>query len=391
MKKSWLFLGGLSVVLTWLPSCSSDKPCQGAEKCECYANDTCNAGLACRSKTCVNLDTSGASGGSSSTGVDTSACLACADKTCADQAAACKSASGCKDSLSCFLNCGSTDPTCAANCGKGLTADSGAKAVGYYTCAITQCLDDCVHVPGAGGAGNPGTPSGGASSATGGSGNHAGMGSASAGMTSSGSAGAPATELTSGLNWLALVGNVAPSDYGVNPKLGVNGVLYAYGDGCASVYLDTSRCVTGTLCLASAENWGVAIGFDFDNSGETGTPPNTKHAWNAGTYGVTGLAWKVQAQTPAGFQVWVQNMDPSFSGTCSEMSCDIAGPADGSSVGSSSGSFSFATMEKDDWGGTGTAYTFNPANISAMQFKIKAATSSSLSYHLCVDQLGVLR
>jgi hypothetical protein len=49
-------------------------------------------------------------------------------------------------------------------------------------------------------------------------------------------------------------------------------------------------------------------------------------------------------------------------------------------------------MMKDDWGGTGVPYVFNATNISALQFKIPAATSSlSTSYSLCIDRLGVIR
>ena len=184
-KKSWLGLVGLAVFLTWLPSCGSDKACQGAEKCECYPNDTCNAGLACRSNTCVNLDPS-AAGGASSTSVDTTACFACADKACVNEAAACKAASGCRDSLDCYLKCGPTDVACAANCGKGFTADSALKAVGYYTCATSQCLDECVFIPGSGGAGNSG---GSENSVSAGSGNRAGMGSSAAGRANSGGTG----------------------------------------------------------------------------------------------------------------------------------------------------------------------------------------------------------
>jgi len=47
---------------------------------------------------------------------------------------------------------------------------------------------------------------------------------------------------------------------------------------------------------------------------------------------------------------------------------------------------------KDNWGGTGTAYAFNVANISALQFKIPAATNSlATGYTLCIDRLGVIR
>lgn len=52
--------------------CGSDKsqPCQGYERCYCYGNDTCNAGLVCSSGLCVNP---AGQGGASSSGGATSA------------------------------------------------------------------------------------------------------------------------------------------------------------------------------------------------------------------------------------------------------------------------------------------------------------------------------
>lgn len=398
-KKSVLCLGALSVLLAWLPSCSSSDstPCQGRETCACYANDTCNEGLACRSHICVNLDgtSGGSSGGASGSNIDTKACLACGDKSCASAASACKAASGCEASLSCFLDCG-TEPTCAAGCGKKLSADSGSKAISYYSCAVTQCMDDCVYVPGVGGSGNSGGSgdSGGSGNPAGGTGNHAGGVNSSAGTShSGGSGGAQSGELTTGTNWLTLVADGAPPDQGVNPKLKINGVLYAYGDGCATVNWDPgSRCVSGELCLSSETNWGVAVGFDFNNSGATGTPPDTKHAWNANAVGAKGLAWSGTSSTPHGLQVWVLNMDPSYNGACSAMSCDINGPPDGTATAKSTGQLSFAGMIKDDWGGTGVAYTFDATDISAMQFKIPAPlVSLDMGYELCINELGVIR
>jgi hypothetical protein len=397
-KKSLVFSGILSLVLVSMPSCSSSPAaaCQGGESCACYPNDTCNAGLSCRSKTCVNLDAPGtSSGGTSGSGIDTTACLACAQTNCASDAAACKASSGCTDLVNCILDC-NTDATCLANCGTGASTDTGTKAVAYESCAITQCISDCVYVPsGAGGSSNPGTggsaTSGGGDVGTGNGG--AGQSTGGAGSGTAGATGTPPSTPTSGVNWLTLVADGAPPDQGVNGALGVDGVLYAYGDGCATMTWEpSSRCVVGNLCLASATSWGVAIGFDFYNSGATWVPPNTKHAWSATAAGATGLAWQDTGQLPSGLQVWVQNMDPSFNGSCSATSCDINGPADGASAAPLDGQFSFATMQKDNWGGTGISYVFSPTDISALQFKIPGALDSEeTQYQLCVDAIGVVR
>lgn len=194
-----------------------------------------------------------------------------------------------------------------------------------------------------------------------------------------------------GVNWLTLVGNGAPSSEGVNGALGVEGVFYAYGDPCATSTMQwdpDSRCLTGDLCLADSTgtNWGVAIGFDLDNRSEV------KHAWNATTAGVTGFAWSLSVSAPTQVQFWVQNMDPAYGSTCSAMSCSIAGPPDGRSVAGPSGQVYFSSMEKDDWGGTGTDYLFDPSRISSLQFKLPAARDSlATSYQMCVDGLGVIR
>ena len=89
-----------------------------------------------------------------------------------------------------------------------------------------------------------------------------------------GGGGSGVVELTKGVNWIGLMQDAAPPTLGPNAKLGINGVLYTYGDGCATISWDPiSRCISGELCLASAANWGVSVGFDLFNTGDMGTPP----------------------------------------------------------------------------------------------------------------------
>jgi hypothetical protein len=340
--------------------------------------------LECRSNTCVDLDGSSSGGSSSGSGIDTEACKACAETSCKSEHDACEVAAGCDAIVECLLGCGS-DANCLADCNKGATADAISKSLTYQSCAFSQCVDDCVYKApsGSGGDGAGGAAAGGAG--RGGSTGKAGNG-------SGGSAGGTApAELTSGTNWLSLVADAAPGNLGLNGKLGIEGVLYAYGDPCATATLQwdaVSRCVSGELCLADelGTNWGVAIGFDFNSVEEV------KHAWSATAVAAQGLAWNVSSPYPLPIQVWLQNMDPSFGGVCSAASCSINGPPDGTSAAAKSGQFLFSNMMKDYWGGTGITYTFDPTNISSLQIKIPPATDSlSTSYSLCVDRLGVLR
>jgi hypothetical protein len=395
-----------SAALAWalLPSCGGDSAkCTGAEHCACYGNGTCNAGLDCRSQLCINLNSTGferdASGaGGAGGGVDTDACLACAQSACTSESNACKAATGCEDIIQCMVKCGK-DAVCLSKCNSNASLDANTRSLALQTCAFSRCTSECLYSgsAGAGGAGASGnTGSGGERGAgTGGRGASAGAdtgGRAGAsGTTGTGGSGMP--ELTSGINWLGVSADAAPPAMGPNGKLGINGVFYTYGDGCATISWDApTRCISGELCLASATNWGVSIGFDFDNTGEDGTPPNTKLAWNATSVGVTGFAWETRSPITYSFQFWVQNMDPTWNGKCSAAECSINGPPDGTSSASQDSRLSFSEMLKDNWGGTGTPYAFNATDISSLQFKIPAATDSlSTTYELCIDRLGVIR
>lgn len=375
---------GLGLLLA--SSCSSKEPCQGTERCACYANSTCNAGLECRSNLCVASGSGQA--GSTGTGIDTGACLGCAEKTCKAEYDACNATSGCLGLVDCALGCGS-DVNCLAACTKDISPETGQKLVAYETCALTQCAADCVpDVGGFGGSGGVSGVGGTAGSAAGGNSGGGKGGSPPSGT--SGSGGSVPTDPIPGDNWLTLVGAAAPSDVSPNGALGIEGVFYAYGDACTTpsmMWDPQTRCLSGELCLAdeTGANWGVAIGFDLDNRSEV------KHAWNATAAGVSGFTWLVSG-APRGLQFWVQNMDPSFNGTCSSMSCSIDGPPDGTNAASTSGQLTFAGMQKDYWGGSGIAYSFDPANISSLQFKVPAAVDPFYaSFDFCIDALGVLR
>lgn len=226
-------------------------------------------------------------------------------------------------------------------------------------------------------------PSGGGGASAGGGGRSA----AAAGTTGqAGSIGAPP------VTWLELSGSTAPSSAPVNAALGIEGAFYAYGDGCSTLDWDEQgRCASGVLCAPelSPDNWGIAIGFDFRNTGPDGTPPDTKRIWNPNDFAARGVAWRIHGTAPK-LQVWVLNMASSWNGQCSAMACEISGPPDGVASAALNGELHFDDMIKDTWG-SGIDYTFDPAAVHALQFKIAAVKVGAASFDFCIDDLGIVR
>lgn len=197
------------------------------------------------------------------------------------------------------------------------------------------------------------------------------------------------------ITWLELVESEAPASAAVNAELGIAGAFYAYGDSCASASLSwdpSTRCASGTLCDAGAqwENWGVAIGFDFHNTGSSGQPPDAKLVWDPGDVSAQGIAWRVSGLAP-GLQVWVLNMEPSFGGVCSEDTCEIPGPPDGHPSPLLHDELLFTNMRKDYWGGPGVDYDFDPALVYALQLKLPAINVGAARFSFCVEALGIIR
>jgi hypothetical protein len=213
--------------------------------------------------------------------------------------------------------------------------------------------------------------------------------------TAAGQAGEPTTGGTQAgsVTWLTLVESQAPSTAPSNDALGIDGALYAYKDDCAVLDWDpATRCASGRLCTAGAnfENWGIAVGFDFHATGPDGSPPDSKLVWDPEAAGVRGVTWRISGNAP-GMQLWVLNMAPAFQGECSAETCEIAGPPDGAATPSLQGSLLFDDMVKDYWGGQGEPYTYDPAAVFALQFKLPAINVGSASFDFCVDALGVIR
>jgi hypothetical protein len=300
-------------------------------------------------------------------GVNLAACQSCAQQQCPTEASNCNTTAGCTAVVNCTLGCiSSSDANCVTNCYLNVSATAQVAAASYAACATTNCLSQCTAPvnTGAGGGGNQG-------------GNGAGTGGAG---------------IHSGQNWLSITDSWADPGMPPNGQLNVSGAMYAYGDGCAQYTYDIyTGCVSGTLCPpnTTGTNWGIGIGFDFNNTGSSGTPANTKMPWNATAVNAIGFGWQLSGTAP-GLQVWITNMDPKWGGQCTAADCGIAGPPDGRSSPMKSDTVNFAGMEKDYWGGTGVAYTFNPANILAIQFKLNSTNATSYNFDFCVDGISVI-
>jgi hypothetical protein len=356
------------------------------------------------------------------------ACSACTNEKCPSEAKACDEAAGCSGMLQCLSGCG-TDAACVSDCG-ATSAEALASAQLYLVCALTTCMDACLAVetelpttegsagvPGAGvdsgtgggaestggstgapeitstGGVEPSATGGAASVSTGGRGGTGGSVSAGTGGATPSTGGtAGGGSVGGGTNWLAIVEDWADPATTPNDALGVSGAMYAYGDDCAVLGWDPeTRCVSGVLCEPGADyaNWGIAVGFDFHNTGENGDPPNAKLTWDPATVGAKGVAWRLSGSAP-GLQVWITNMDPSWGGVCTADDCAINGPPDGTASASLNSTLLFNNMVKDDWGGSGIVYAFDPSAILAIQFKLPAVISGGLDFSFCVEQLGIV-
>lgn len=251
----------------------------------------------------------------------------------------------------------------------------------------------------AGKAGKSATNSGGGSQAgspfkpEGGGGVDASAGAPGQAGEAPGDGGQGGAQSLTGISWLSLVEDEAPATTEPNHELDIQGYFYAYADDCADVsWNPKTRCLSGRLCDPNvySDAWGVAVGFDFRNTGTNGTPPDTKLLWNPNAVGARGIAWNITGSAPS-LQVWVLNMDASYGGQCSMMTCEIPGPPDGVDVANAKGQLLFDEMVKDWWGGAGTPYDFDPAAVHALQIKLPAIRAHDATFDFCVRDLGIIR
>ena len=136
--RTLVFVAVATVAWVVVSSCGSDSPVAPALKtARCYGNGTCDPGLDCRSKLCVNLNSTGFGGDSSGGGVDVQACLDCAESTCASASMDCKAVSGCDDIIRCMVGCGK-DASCLSKCNAGASADANLKSLAYQSCAFAS-------------------------------------------------------------------------------------------------------------------------------------------------------------------------------------------------------------------------------------------------------------
>ncbi len=311
-------------------------------------------------------------------------CQSCSEGSCSAQRSACDQAAGCSDAFDCASACSPTDGDCLQDCSAaaaGLSQEAQLAGSNYSTCLVSSCGNECFgadlgDLPTSPST-NPTTPP-----------------AASTPSEPSGPGVPPATgQLVSGTNWLSFDGDWADASAFPNGDLNISGSMYAFGDDCATLNWDpVSRCVSGELCDPGPDfaNWGISVGFDFHNTGEEGSPPNAKKTWDAAAAGAVGVAWTISGSAPS-LQAWITNMAPSHGGVCTVDACDISGPPDGDPAASTSGELYFSSLRKDDWGGSGTDYTFDPAAILALQFKLPAVKAGATSYSFCVDAVGIIR
>ncbi|HEX9619997.1 MAG TPA: hypothetical protein VF989_07680 [Polyangiaceae bacterium] len=128
------------------------------------------------------------------------------------------------------------------------------------------------------------------------------------------------------------------------------------------------------------------MGFDFNYHGDT----DSKYTWDPTLYGVIGVGWEVSGLAPV-LQAWVTNMDPTWGGVCSAEACEIAGPPDGKASAGLSDYLLFDQMVKDDWGGSGVLYSFDPSAVLALQFKIPSVIAGAASFSFCIDSIYLVR
>ncbi|MGC4067453.1 MAG: hypothetical protein QM784_22960 [Polyangiaceae bacterium] len=358
---SWM-MGALLVASIAIPAC--DEP----------ASDTAGTGGA------GAVPASGAGGNpgltSAKDGLDMQACESCAKPSCSTEMTKCKSTTGCEAMVRCLALCKTGDTTCSNKC-TGTDATAAAAAVVFAACALTACPAQCsastaTGTGGTGGKGSSGTKPG---AGTGGTTSRGAGGTTAAGGTTN------ALGLYSGVNWLTIADGWADPGEAPNGALKVSGALYAFGDECSTLeWTPTGMggCISGRMCPPdnAGANWGVGIGFDLSNTGDAGTPPNTKMPWDATAVNATGFAWIIQGQAP-GLGVWVTNMAPKFGGQCSAADCAIAGPADGVLAPALNGRLNFVGMYKDDWGGGGIAYNFESVEYFGAPIQAQCARSQS--------------
>ena len=189
--------------------------------------------------------------------------------------------------------------------------------------------------------------------------------------------------------WLTLENDQAKNTTFPNDSLGINGVVFAYADGCASITFDrTTRCVSGKTCAVDSSylNWGMAAEFDFvvDSA-------DVKYAWNPAGHGVVGFAWQITNSYGTYLQLWVPLMDPTYAGVCSAESCSLDAPPYGAGKIGQTGTLHFNSMTQDTWGSGYPTYNFLFANVYSLQFKIPTVVvRTAANFEFCIDRLGVI-
>ncbi len=231
----------------------------------------------------------------------------------------------------------------------------------------------------------------GGSASTGGNTDVGGAGGATGGIGGSTSDVSAATggQVAQRTMWLNFRSDQAKSSDSPNDTLGIDGVVFAYGDGCATGSFDpATRCVRGTTCQVddSYLNWGMAMEFDFSVDAAS-----VAHTWNPTDHGVVGFAWQLSNTFGTLVQLWAPQMDSKYAGACASDTCSVNLPPYGTGQIGLTGQFYLNAMSKDNWGSGYQSYNFVPANFYCLQFKIPTVIiQRATNFEFCLDKLGVI-
>lgn len=328
----------------------------GAEGCECYPNQSCDAGLICSGSDICVEDEAGSGGSDGSGGSGDSG-----------------GSGGSGDSGGSSSDGGSSGSG-GSGSGGSATNDSG----GASSTNASETTDS-------GGASS--TTDDGAGGATSTSGANGGMGGSSGGETTTentisststsggGTSGETRTAITPIDGWVD----------GSTNDVGIQGGWYTFADDISTIvpgaepYFDgagSAICVSGTVL--PHENldlsWGVAVGMDLYAVDDVANP------YDATAYGVAGIQFTVSGSLPPRLQI------------------NTTSPADGTycrryeSIASSQETLSvyFSSLEEDCWDASAAGLPPDTTQLEGFHIQVISSANESVSFDFCVEDVSAI-